>query len=184
MKSMREIFRSHCVFDANGKHIGGTDKASNHNYGPAYDALFPDRSKVKLMMEIGITDGSSMLAWREIFPEALIVGMDIEWCPLAGERLEVHKGDQREFEACMRAAGNRQFDFILEDAYHSLDNTLLTLFWLWPFVKPGGIYIVEEFYNIGATKANVLALLPNVEIVDTAGPFGGNEPLVAMRKPL
>jgi len=184
VKTMGEIFDSYCQRDANGRHIGGTDKNSNHKYGVAYDALFPDRDKVTLMMEIGITDGSSMLAWREAFQKALIVGMDIMPCACQpGPRLEFHIGDQRNKAECERAAAGRQFDVILEDAFHSTDNTLMTLFWLWPFVKPGGMYIIEEWHNIGADRFNVYQLFPMAEIVDTQGPFGGVEPLVILRKP-
>lgn len=182
MKSAAEIFRSHCIFDAAGRHCNGTDKQSNHAYGDAYDAIFPDRSAVNLLLEVGVADGSSLLAWQEIFPHAKIVGMDIhvasKW------HGEFHMGDQRSKEDCERAAAGRQFDAIIEDAVHSLDNTLLTLFYLWPFVKPGGLYIVEEWNNIGACRGNIAALFPMAEVVDTVGPFGGIEPLVVLRKPL
>jgi hypothetical protein len=189
MKTMREIFLSHCCLDSTGRHVGGTDKASNHAYGPAYDAIFPDRTKIKTLLEVGITDGSSMLAWRDAFESALIVGMDVVPCSCErGPRLEFHVGDQRNKADCVNAATDdgrepgRLFDAIIEDAYHSLDNTLLTLFWLWPFVRPGGVYVVEEWYNIGADRENILALFPDAEIIDTPGPFGGIEPLVVFRK--
>ena len=61
MKPMREILRSHCVFDAAGRHTNGTDRESNHHYGDAYDRLFPDRSAVKLVLEVGTADGAGML---------------------------------------------------------------------------------------------------------------------------
>ena len=183
MKSFKEIFLSYAKLDANGKHCGGTDKATNHNYGEAYDIIFPDRSKVKLLLEVGITDGSSMLAFREAFETALIVGMDVVPCSCErGPRLEFHIGDQRSKSDCNAAASGRQFDAIIEDAFHSLDNTLMTLFWLWPFVKHGGVYIVEEWYNIGSDLHNVMALFPNAMIVDTDGPFGGVESLVVLQK--
>ena len=191
MKSMKEIFDAHCQRDACGRHIGGTDKTSNHAYSEAYESIFPDRSAVKLLMEVGITDGSSMLAWREIFQGAHIVGMDIEPCSCErGPRLEFHQGNQKNKAECERAATNngaephRKFDAIVEDAYHSAENTLLTLFWLWPFVRPGGIYVVEEWADVHSCKANILSLWPFVEIVETQGPFGGIEPLTVFRKPL
>ena len=183
MRTIADILRSHAVLDENGKHIGGSDKMSNHFYGPAYDSLFPDRNAINLVMEVGITDGSSMLAWREAFQRAHIVGLDIMPCSCErGPRLEFHIGDQRNKEECERAAAGRMFDVIIEDAFHSTDNTLMTLFWLYPFVKPGGMYIVEEWHNIASCRANVSQLFPNAEIVDTQGPFGGIEPLVVIRK--
>jgi len=184
MRSVAEIFSSHEVLDAEGRHINGTDKnGPNHNYGDAYESLFPDRASVKLMMEIGVADGSCLLAWREIFPNALCVGMDIHPSDKAhGDRIEFHLGDQCSKEDCERTAAGRKFDFICEDATHELSNTLLTLLYLWPSVKPGGLYVAEEFADIGALRWNVLSMWPNVEIIDTIGPFGGVEPLVVFRK--
>jgi cephalosporin hydroxylase len=192
MRSIGDIFRSRCHF-VDGKHAGGTDKQSNHAYGDAYQSILDrngiSRYHAKNVMEIGITDGSSMLAWREIFENALIVGLDITSCSCErGPRLEFHQGDQKNRDECRRAATNdnidpnRRFDMIVEDAYHSTENTLLTLFWLWPFVKVGGIYVVEEWANVSADRAYIEALWPNVEIVSTPGPFGGDEPLVVFRK--
>ena len=185
MKSVAEIFQSYEVVDAEGRHVNGTDKhGANHRYGDAYERLFPDRAAIRLMMEVGVADGSCLLAWREIFPNALCVGMDIHRSGKAhGERLEFHLGDQCIKQDCDLAAARRQFDFICEDATHQLGNTLQTLLYLWPFVKPGGLYVVEEFANVGALRVNIAALWPNVEIVDTVGPSGGMEPLVVFRKP-
>ena len=183
MRTIAEIFRSYAVFDGEGRHTNGTDKQSNHNYGDAYESLFHNREDVKLMMEVGVADGSCLRAWRDVFPNALCVGMDIHHSDRAcGERIEFHLGDQRSKADCERAAGGRQFDLIVEDATHLLSSTLLTLYWLWPFVKPGGLYVVEEWDNIDRNR--ILSLWPNAEVVDTVGPFGGTEPLVVFRKPL
>ena len=182
MKSMAEIFLSYSERDATGRHVGGTDKNSNHNYGSSYESLFPDRDAVELVLEVGIAGGHSMLAWREIFQRATIVGMDIHPCSCErGPRLEFHVGDQRSHADCMRAVNGRQFDFIVEDATHVLENNLLTMFYLWPFVKPGGVYVVEEFANIGSWRENI-KLFRGAELLDTMGPFGGNEPLLVVRK--
>ncbi len=203
MKLIKEIFLSYGVLDSEGKHVNGTDKQTNHNYGDAYESLFPDirgkpvlgvrlgdigipnRASVMLMMEIGIADGSSLLAWSEVFPNARCVGMDIHHSDKAhGERIEFYLGDQRIREDCERAAAGRKFDVIVEDATHSLPNTLLTLFWLWPFVAPGGLYIVEEWENVAGDRERIKSLFPNVEIVGTCGPHIQDEPLVVFRKPI
>lgn len=192
MRPFAEIFRSHAII-VDGRHTNGTDKQTNHAYGDAYESLFParrHRDAIRFVMEVGITDGSSMLAWREIFQNAHVVGMDIEPCACErGPRLEFWLGNQRNKEECVRAATNngaepnRRFDLIVEDAVHSTDNTLLTLLWLWPFVKPGGLYVVEEWQNVGGDRDNIKALWPHAEFIDTQGPFGNVETLVVFRKP-
>ena len=185
MNSFVEIFRSHCVFDTNGRHTNGTDRQSNHNYGDAYDYLFPDRESIKEVLEVGNADGSGMLSFREAFPNATIVGLDIHPCAAAGlERIECHVGDQRIKADCERAARGHEFDAIIEDGYHDTTHTLLTLFWLWPFVRRGGIYIIEEFADVHSHVQNIESMFRGiVQICPTQGPFGGNEPLVVLRKP-
>lgn len=183
MKSIKDIFRSHAVFDDQGRHTNGTDKESNHHYGEAYECLFPDREAIKLVLEIGVADGASLCAWREVFPNATIVGMDIHPSAQAtGPRMEFHIGDQRSHSDCIRVAAGRQFDVIIEDATHETANNLLTLFYMWPYVKPGGLYIIEEWGNVHALRSNILHLFPHAFILDTVGPSGGIEPLVALRK--
>ena len=194
MRSVRDIFRSYAIFDSDGRHTNGTVKESYHDYGVAYEYLFRDREDVELMMEIGVADGSSLLAWREIFPNALCVGMDIHHSDKAhGDRLEFHFGDQRNLADCMAAAAGRQFALVVEDALHDQSASLMTLLYMWPYIKPGGLYVIEEFDNIGALRDNVVQLwrdgggcgeATSVEIVDTDGPFGGVEPLVVFKRPL
>ena len=193
MRPIRDIFRSYGVLDYSGRHVDGTDKETNHHYGNVYEQLFcsgvpyeigtrSTRNDVTLMMEVGIADGSSLLAWSEVFPNALCVGLDIHHSDRAhGERIEFYLGDQRKRVDCERAAGGRKFDLIVDDATHEIENTLLTLYWLWPFVKPGGLYVVEEWPEVD--RGRILALWPFAVIIDTVGPFGGVEPLVVFRKP-
>lgn len=195
MRSIADIFRSYAEFDSQGRHVGGTDKQSNHNYGDAYEDIIrwwsysQSCEKIKLMMEVGVADGSSLLAWREVFPNAHCVGVDIHPAQrLAGcllDRVEFHIGDQRSKRDLEVAAGGRKFDVIVEDATHRLEDSLLTLFYLFPCVRPGGLYIVEEFDNVGALRENIRELFGDlVEVYNTVGPFGGVEPLVVFRKPL
>ena len=188
MRTIKEIFLANAEV-VNGRHVNGTDKQTNHNYGDAYESLFPDRDAVKLMMEVGVADGSCLSAWREIFSNATIVGMDIHHSDKAhGDRIEFYLGNQSVGQDCERAARgrgapDRLFDVIIEDATHKLGYTLMTLFWLWPFVKPGGMYIVEEWEGAGGDKDRIRALFPQVEIVGTCGPHIQDEPLIVFRKP-
>ena len=186
MKSVADIFRSYGVLDAHGRHVNGTDKQTNHNYGAAYERIFLIkglRERATLMMEVGVADGSSLCAWREVFPNAMCVGLDIHHADKAhGDRIEFHLGDATNYDDCQRAAGNRRFDLIVDDATHLLSDTLTTLLYLWPYVRPGGLYVVEEFSNVGVLRSNIMAMWPFAEVVDTQGPFGGNEPLVVLRR--
>lgn len=207
MRRIADIFLDHAEVDARGRHVNGTDKQTNHRYGDAYDSLLsvPEfyeekgcplvgcrprstRAEVRLVMEVGVAEGHCLLAWRAVFPGATVVGMDVAPAAHArGERIEFHQGDYRKREDCERAAAGRTFDLIVEDANHRLDESLVALFWLWPHVAPGGLYVIEEFAEDhgepGRPFANVRALFPHAQIVETTGPTGRREPLVAIRKP-
>jgi Methyltransferase domain len=181
LRPIADIFRSHASFDADGRHTYGTDRESNHHYGAAYESLFPDRSAVKLMLEIGVADGASLIAWREVFPNAHIVGMDLVPAEQTlNYRIEFHLGDQRLRADCERVAAGRQFDLIVDDASHDPASVLVSLLWLWGFVAPSGLYVVEDF--VGDVVLKMLDLFHNAETVDTVGPFGGHEPLIVLRR--
>lgn len=188
MKSVAEIFSSYEQLGEDGRHVNGTDKhGPNHQYGDAYEQILgfgSMRVSANLVMEIGIADGSSLLGWSEVFPYARCVGLDIH--PIVetyNDRVEFVLGDQRSREDCERAAAGRMFDFICEDATHQIEDSLRTLLFLWPFVEPGGIYVVEEFANAGSLRSNIATLWPFAEIVDTVNRAGGTESLVVFRKP-
>ena len=53
-----------------------TDKAYLHNFCNDYEKLL--RKDVKTLWEIGILDGASLRMWSEYYPNAKIIGYDIE----------------------------------------------------------------------------------------------------------
>lgn len=172
-----------------------TDKNTNHSYGPVYDKLFADRDAVRNVMEVGIASGGCLLAWRDVFPNAQIVGFDMEPChseALGSEdatvypitprpsRIEIVQGDMKDRSALMRAVRDRQFDIIIEDATHRLHDNLRTLFWLWPHLAPGGLYVIEEMES-PHSHLECLALFRGVEVHTSPPPIEG-ELLVVLRK--
>lgn len=179
----------------------GSDKNTNHTYGPIYDSFWPtpeERAKVEAVMEIGIASGQSVLAFRDIFPNAQIVGFDKEPChrPEVGSldaaicsptcprppRLEIHQGDMRDFDALTRAVNGRKFDLIVEDASHLLGDNLLAFYWMFRHVKEGGFYVIEELGGPGFDPAEFLECFPQAEIVVTGPPLKGENVFVFKRK--
>ena len=80
----------------------GTDKASpHHNYLNFYETFMaPLREQPVCLLEIGVYKGASLATWREYFPYARIVGVDIQ--PSAkqfeAERVRVELADQSNLE--------------------------------------------------------------------------------------
>lgn len=165
----------------------GSDKDASHGYGPVYDSLFPDRGAVRLVLEIGVENGRSLRAWREAFPEAHVVGLDLRGYPNSPDgRIECHKGDQRNPGDLLRAAAGRRFDLVVDDASHVLADQLLSLFVLWPHLAPGGFYVIEEL-DAGPSGVGTLRWRENCGLlrgatVWVAGGRFGPEPLLVLRK--
>lgn len=175
----------------------GSDKDTNHSYGPFYQNLFPDRLKVERVMEIGIAHGGGLMAFHEFYANATVVGFDKEPChrlevgstdagifPLTPrpDRLEIYQGDMRVREDLLRSVNHRQFDLVVEDATHKIGDSLPCLLWLWPWVKPGGIYVIEEMDGVQSYRDD-LSLFANAEMWEASEPHSG-ELLFLVRKSL
>jgi hypothetical protein len=127
----------------------GTDKASHHHdYLSFYDTLFaPRRSQPLTILEVGVFNGASLRTWREYFPNARIIGADI--APharrLRGDGIEIEYMDQSNLEDLIRVAAKHQpFDIIIEDGSHLWEHQKTSLKTLFPFLRAGGLYIVED----------------------------------------
>ena len=125
----------------------GTDKASKHHgYCDDYDVLFtPLRNEPIVLLELGWGEGRSAGMWREYFPKGVIIILDNFW-PIA--RIDgVHKylGDQADPKVLDEmVATHGDFDIVIDDASHIEEKTLASYALLWPHVKPGGFYVVED----------------------------------------
>jgi hypothetical protein len=58
----------------------GTDKSSYiHNYCVKYEKWLPfNRLEPITILEIGVLGGQSLSTWREYYPNATVVGLDID----------------------------------------------------------------------------------------------------------
>jgi SAM-dependent methyltransferase len=130
----------------------GTDKASTrHGYTAIYEPLVTSlREKPVTLLEIGVLEGASLRTWADYFPNGKIVGIDVQPSAAAhgSQRIKVVIGDQAD-PSFMRsvAADHGPFDVVVDDGSHfSVDQTA-SLDALWPALKPGGIYIIEDVHT-------------------------------------
>jgi SAM-dependent methyltransferase len=102
------------------------------------------------LLELGIWKGDSLVMWRDSFPLATIVGIDLAPPTLKlGRRVHVVVGDQSDPELLgrVRAAHAPQgFDVIVDDASHigQLSARSLQALYL-NHLRPGGLYIIEDW---------------------------------------
>jgi hypothetical protein len=130
----------------------GTDKGSSaHKYTDVYENfLMPTRNQARKIFEIGVAGGASLFMWRDFFPNAVIYGIDIEDSSrLNSERIKTFVADQgkRKELAKFIASNGSGFDLILDDGGHSMDLQQISLGFLFPHVKPGGYYILEDVHT-------------------------------------
>jgi hypothetical protein len=145
----------------------GSDKDSN-GYSSLYTALFTHlRESSVSLLEVGIgtmipgahssmknympdsyTPGASLRAWRDFFQNGEIHGMDIAPdCMLSEQRISTHLCDStcpNSVLAWTQANPDLSFDIVVDDGSHWGEHQLATLQHLFPLVKPGGYYVIED----------------------------------------
>jgi hypothetical protein len=118
-----------------------------HNYCDFYESMLaPMRLSAKRVLEIGVWHGASLKMWRDYFPNAHIYGMDVEDCKQYDEeRVTTLVGDQAKREH-LRGLPTH-LDLIVDDGGHSMEQQQVSLAALFPHVKPGGYYILEDLHT-------------------------------------
>ena len=84
--------------------------------------------------------------WREYFPNATIVGMDIN-PPIEVEGCTVVQGDQGNCWDLSRLCQDGLFDVIIDDGSHRHQHQITSFYTLFPSgMNPGGLYIIEDLH--------------------------------------
>lgn len=141
MESLDQIARRH-----------GTDKASEaHGFTAIYERFFgPLREADISLLEIGVFDGASLRTWADFFPRAAITGIDVIESARVheSERITIRIGSQADVDFLQSLANEHgPFDVVIDDGSHSPADQWVSITALWPFVKPGGIYAVEDVHT-------------------------------------
>lgn len=133
-----------------------TDKSSLlHGYLEYYEKEFPNPENVKCILEIGLQRGGkwrtndvspSIEMWKEFFPNARILGADIKSLKFSDKRTEFIRIDQNEPDDLVRLFNfiPEEIDLILDDGSHKPSHQLTTFLVLFPKIKVGGKYIIED----------------------------------------
>ena len=164
--SAAEVARTERAFAS-----AGSDKTTSHSYGPMYAALLQALPHRPLILELGIgtnfTDvacnmgmagvpGASLRAMRELRPDACLFGADIDKRVLFQEpsimTYWVDQLDRTSLRSLSRKAAEQQgFDLVIDDGLHTKRSNLNSFEVLFPTVKPGGFYVVEDIDGTAIT---------------------------------
>jgi hypothetical protein len=129
-----------------------TDKASGvHDYLSLYEPLLQGvRHERVRVLEVGILGGASLRMWAEYFPNGTIIGADIHpgVKSFKGDRIVTEIVDQSNLEDLGRlCARHGPFDVVIDDGSHMWEHQITSFKTIFPFVRPGGLYIIEDLHT-------------------------------------
>jgi cephalosporin hydroxylase len=149
--------------------LHGADKSSaGHDFTRIYEHYVGNwRHRPVTVLEIGVWRGASVRMWRDYFPQGRVFGIDIDPQAAAqtGERIEIFIGDQADTDLLSRVVKRAgALDVVVDDGSHRVEQQLPTLRFLWPHVKPGGIYVVEDTHTSYLTSYGMGRGMPSSTI--------------------
>jgi len=132
----------------------GSDKSSKgHGYTKYYEKHLKARRAWNLnVLELGVREGWSMKMWHDYFENSKICGIDNDdegLCPKSffEDRIAFELGSQDDAsflnDICDR---HGPFDLIIDDCSHISPLTIKSFEILFPRLKPGGLYIIEDLH--------------------------------------
>lgn len=149
-----------------------SDKEWYHHYSGIYETLFADRRhRTKRVLELGVFEGSSLLAWADYFPGADIHGVDIDLSRCAhifqtpagqAGRFHTYLGDAAGPKMLSKLRMNGPYDVIIDDASHTIEDQLASLLGLWHALADGGLYVIED--HVDPAHFYTLTHLPGAEL--------------------
>ena len=165
-----------------------TDKGSvtgqGHGYTLLYDLLFaPRRLEPLTLCEIGlciggpeVEDGAiertvsalpSVSMWLEYFPKAHVVGVDIsDFSAFESDRFKFVQADAGDAKQLAKVADlDVKFDIVIDDGSHAAFHQQQTFLSLFPLVKPGGLFIIEDMQWQPSTYELKLPHVPRTDIL-------------------
>lgn len=131
----------------------GTDKFGEHEYTPVYAELMrAARRRPVRLLEVGVggyqgaLGGESLRMWASYFRRGRIFGIDLyDKTALSAGRVQVFQCSQVDAPKLAELArAHGPFDFVIDDGSHVNAHQIETFAILWPHVKDGGAYVVED----------------------------------------
>jgi len=150
--------------------LGPSPRRPGRNYTDVYEAfLRPLRNEPITILQVGLSvqgrargarsaqgrdaGAASLRTWSDYFPSARVLGADADPAPhLDGDRVTTYvldQGDSESLTALCESLGDLELDVVVDGGSHRPDHQQLTLGHLFPRLKPGGLYIIEDLLTNG-----------------------------------
>ena len=184
----------------------GAGKQSGHEF--VYQYLDLDRLDEISILEIGIgtndpkapssmgkdgKPGSSLEMWTELFPNAQVIGADVDPGALVqGDRISSFLVDSTDQESInelvlkLQVLRPRGFDLIIDDGLHTPESNLALFNFLSPLLRTKGFYVVEDIPKVWSGFWKVVARAESRDfqsvVVDDSESIQGALTFVALKK--
>jgi hypothetical protein len=140
----------------------GGDRMIHHNYAKLYErylSRFIGTSENLNILECGILKGTGLAVWSELFPKALLIGLDIDLDHIKSnfEFLKSRGAFQNndplllnfdqfspDVSELSEAIGSEKLNIIIDDGFHSDETILNTIYALKPFFAENFVYFAED----------------------------------------
>lgn len=127
-----------------------TDKSTiTHCYLDNYEKHLQSwRDKEFILLEIGVAGGASIRMWQEYFKNAKIYGIDNNAaCAAIGDNIFIGSQTDPEFLGFVLSEIGSP-DIIISDGSHIGDEEVETFKLLFPLIKNGGMYFLEDTHTL------------------------------------
>ena len=149
---------------ASGGMTGG-DRMLHHGYAPAYSHYLMNFFGVSnlTITEFGILRGTGLAIWCDLFPEARVMGLDIDLGHFESNRAALeqrgafkrNKPELHEYDQLISGEGRlrqildgRTLDVVIDDGLHSPESIITTWRSTLPFLSPRFAYIIEDYAGL------------------------------------
>jgi len=155
----------------------GIDKGSlheNHQYTKIYESLLKDYKSTKpTIIEIGINDprfpGKCLKFWDLYFNQMDYYGFDIVDCSgleFNRDKITTFIGDQNNPDDLLSLINqhdlSEKIDVIIDDGSHVSEHIITSFKTLFPHLKKGGLYFVEDLHAGWAEREKTVPELKNI----------------------
>lgn len=120
-----------------------TDKIEPHGYFPSYIELAHKLGPAARVLELGVLDGESLKMFQALFPLGDVTGVDVNENAVWPEG--THKIISHQNDPTLVGRLDGMFDLIVDDASHYGLATQQSFLNLFPLVRPGGYYVIEDW---------------------------------------
>ena len=124
-----------------------TDKVHTHGYLPDYLKIAEAIGPSAVVCEVGVAYGASLEMWQHLFPGGTVIGVDRApdaiWTE--GSIKIVAQQDDPGLAGMVAEHAPDGCDLIVDDASHIGHLSAATFGLLWPLVKPGCYYVLEDW---------------------------------------